>query len=109
MNKSWKRACLAKNFRPCRPYDLRHSFATAALEATGDVAAVAGLLMHSEKSQMMGRYTLGSVPVRHNNAVAKFSALIGLKGAQKSGAVQIRLAPRLAPTGQKSKKRKKTA
>jgi hypothetical protein len=44
-----------------RVYDLRHSFATEIYTLTGDPKATAELLMHSEKSHMMDRYTIGGV------------------------------------------------
>lgn len=46
-----------------RPYDLRHSFGTVVLQATGDQHAVAKLLGHSEL-KTTDRYTLAAVPAR---------------------------------------------
>jgi integrase len=93
MRHSWQRACKAAGVPYFRPYDLRHSFATATLEASGSGKATASLLMHSEKSQMMHRYTLGADAPLQRRAVSAFSALIGQGGAQKSGKALIRMAP----------------
>jgi integrase len=63
MIKSFRRACKAANVVPApRVYDLRHSFATEMYRQTGDPKATAAMLMHSEKSRMMDRYTIGAWP-----------------------------------------------
>ncbi len=65
MLKSWHRACEAVNVLPApRVYDLRHSFTTEMYRQTGDPKATAAMLMHSEKSHMMDRYTVGGVELR---------------------------------------------
>ena len=62
MIKSFRRGCKAAKVHPApRVYDFRHSFATEMYRQTGDPKATAELLMHSEKSQMMDRYTIGGV------------------------------------------------
>ncbi len=57
-------------------YDLRHSFATEMYKVTGDPKATAAMLMHSEKSQMMDRYTIGGVAPRLKLAVGAFNAAV---------------------------------
>jgi integrase len=51
-----------------RPYDLRHTFATAVAQASGDEGAVQALLGHSDR-KMSQRYTLGSVDARVTKAI----------------------------------------
>jgi integrase len=58
---------------PC-VYRLRHSFATATYAKSGDDRGTALLLMHSRKSHMMPRYTLGAEPERMERCVEAFSA-----------------------------------
>lgn len=53
-----------------RPYDLRHTFATAVAQASGDERAVAEILGHAPGSAMTRRYTLGSIAPRVAAAVA---------------------------------------
>lgn len=56
----------------CRPYDLRHSFATDVYRRTGDLGAVAELLQHAnlETTQI---YTGGAVSERVAGAIAKMT------------------------------------
>ena len=56
----------------CRPYDLRHSFATDVYRRTGDLGAVAELLQHAnlETTQI---YTGGAVSERVTSAIAKMT------------------------------------
>ena len=46
---------------------------------TGDPKATATMLMHSEKSQMMDRYTIGGVALRLRLAAKAFSAVSPVK------------------------------
>lgn len=55
------------------PYQLRHSFATAIVAQNGDEKAVAGLLMHSPKSNITPRYTIGAVPERMQTGIEAFT------------------------------------
>jgi site-specific recombinase XerD len=64
--------------RGWRPYDLRHTFATAVALASGDDRAVQELLGHTDRKTGQ-RYTLGSVDAR----VAK--AIEALDGANRRG------------------------
>lgn len=74
MLKSFHRACEAANVKPVpRVYDLRHSFATEMYRLTGDAKATAQLLMHSEQSRMMDRYTVAGVQPRALVAVDAFN------------------------------------
>ena len=59
MRASFLRACAHLGLVGVRPYDLRHSFGTAAYQATGDIAAVANLLTHADV-RTTKRYTLGA-------------------------------------------------
>jgi integrase len=63
LRRSLHRACEAAGVPPIRPYDLRHSFGTAAYEASGDIRAVQSLLDHSDV-KLTARYTLGAVDGR---------------------------------------------
>jgi integrase len=75
MLQSFRRACKAANVKPApRVYDLRHAFATEVYRLTGDAKATATLLMHSESSHMMDRYTVGGVAPRALVAVDAFNA-----------------------------------
>jgi integrase len=74
MLKSFRRACKAADVKPIpRVYDLRHSFATEMYRLTGDAKATAQLLMHSDQSHMMDRYTVGGVQPRALVAVDAFN------------------------------------
>jgi integrase len=76
MLKSWHRACDAAGVPRIRVYDLRHSFATKMYAQTGDPKATAAMLMHSEKSRMMDRYTVGGVDPRLQVATKAFNAAV---------------------------------
>jgi integrase len=56
----------------CRPYDLRHTFATEAYRVTGDLRAVAELLQHANL-ETTKRYTGGAVSERVTSAIAKMA------------------------------------
>lgn len=58
-----------------RPYDLRHSWATALLANSGNVAAVQHLLQHADPRQTI-RYTKAAVPQGAMDAVMAFSATL---------------------------------
>jgi integrase len=60
----------------CRPYDLRHSYATAVLRASGSERAVSALLMHTQ-AQTTRRYTQGMVREESLAAVAALTASLG--------------------------------
>lgn len=60
---SLHRACVALHLPKIRPYDLRHSFGTAAYQVSGDIRAVQELLDHSD-AKLTSRYTLGAVNIR---------------------------------------------
>lgn len=57
----------------CRPYDLRHSFATEAYRLTGDLRVVADLLQHATL-ETTKRYTEGAVSERVAAAIDKMTA-----------------------------------
>lgn len=57
----------------CRPYDLRHSFATEAYRLTGELRAVAELLQHATL-ETTKRYTEGAVSERVVSAIDKMTA-----------------------------------
>lgn len=63
LRKSLHRACDALHLPRIRPYDLRHSFATAAYQVSGDIRAVQELLDHSD-AKLTNRYSLGAVNLR---------------------------------------------
>jgi integrase len=54
----------------CRPYDLRHSFATELYRVTGDIRAVAELCQHANLDTTK-TYTGGAVSERAASAIAK--------------------------------------
>ena len=54
----------------CKPYDLRHSFASEMYRLTGDIRAVAELLQHADM-ETTKRYTKGAVSERVTAAIAK--------------------------------------
>ena len=56
----------------CRPYDLRHSFATEMYRRTGDLGAVAEILQHADLSTTQ-IYTSGAVSERAASAIAKMT------------------------------------
>jgi integrase len=57
----------------CKPYDLRHSFASELYRLTGDIRAVSELLQHAEL-ETTKRYTKGAVSARVTAAIATASA-----------------------------------
>jgi integrase len=69
LRRSLHRACDAIGVPRIRPYDLRHSFGTAAYQLTGDIRAVQALLDHSD-AKLTARYTLGAVDSRVAMALA---------------------------------------
>jgi integrase len=54
----------------CKPYDLRHSFASEIYRVTGDIRAVSELLQHADL-ETTKRYTKGAVSERVTAAIAK--------------------------------------
>lgn len=54
----------------CKPYDLRHSFASEIYRLTGDIRAVSELLQHADM-ETTKRYTKGAVSDRVTAAIAK--------------------------------------
>ncbi len=56
----------------CRPYDLRHSFATEAYRRTGDLGAVAEILQHADLATTQ-IYTGGAISERVASAIAKMA------------------------------------
>lgn len=76
----WRRALKRVGItRRIVPYDLRHSFGTAAYQAEGDLGAVQALLGHSS-IRMTQRYTLGAVDGRVEAAI---KTLAGYLSASK--------------------------
>lgn len=65
---SLHRACEAAGVEPIRAYDLRHSFGSAAYQASGDIRAVQALLDHSDV-KLTERYTLSAVAARVESAL----------------------------------------
>jgi integrase len=70
LRRSLHRACDALGLPKIRPYDLRHSFATAAYEVSGDIRAVQELLDHAD-AKLTNRYALGAVNLRVTAALDK--------------------------------------
>lgn len=66
-----------------RPYDLRHSYLTAAYEASGDILAVKTLSGHTQL-RTLERYTKGATDKRAEHVVALMSPSLAKK-AGKSG------------------------
>jgi len=69
LRRSLHRACDAVELPRIRPYDLRHSFLTAAYEASGDIRAVQVLADHAD-AKLTTRYTLGAVDIRVRDTLA---------------------------------------
>jgi len=89
MLKSFHRACKTAKVTPePRVYDLRHSFATETYKLTGDAKGTAHMLMHSEKSHMMDRYTVGGVQPRALVAVDAFNVARRKRLALAAGSQQ---------------------
>jgi integrase len=83
--KTFQRACAAVGLTGIRPYDLRHSFATAMYALTGDAKATGELLMHNCRTTT-DRYTEGAVSERLRLAVAGFDRMpAGSKTAGSDG------------------------
>lgn len=82
MWKSFRRACDALinagklEYPNVRPYDLRHSYGTAAYAATGDIRAVSELMLHSSTAMTM-RYSLAAVEPRLKVAASQLDAAFG--------------------------------
>jgi integrase len=57
----------------CKPYDLRHSFASEMYRITGDIRAVSELLQHADL-ETTKRYTKGAVSERVTAAIATAAA-----------------------------------
>ena len=90
---SFKRACaeaqkqlaaedVTVDLSTLRPYDLRHTFATEALAATGDLAQVGRLLGH-QSSKTTARYAAAAIDAVLAAAVKRLDA--ALDGGRKSG------------------------
>lgn len=74
----------------CRPYDLRHAFASEIYRITGDLRAVAELLQHTELDTTK-RYTKGAVSERVAVAVAKAATVYATMPTLPSPAKPLRL------------------
>jgi integrase/recombinase XerC len=68
LRRALRRACERAGVDPIRPYDLRHSFASAAYAASGDIHAVQALLDHSDV-KLTARYALAAVDQRVLNTL----------------------------------------
>lgn len=73
---SLQRACRKAGIPVIRAYDLRHSFATAVYQQSGDIKAVQALLDHSDQ-KLTDRYTLGAVDARQRLALAAVRKVTG--------------------------------
>jgi integrase len=75
LRQSWRRACV-KFFGPdaplIRPYDLRHSYAGAVLDATGSLTVTQHLLSHADP-RTTERYAARAIPEWLRSAMAKVS------------------------------------
>jgi integrase/recombinase XerC len=71
LHKAFRRACVAAGYGDTdwRPYDLRHTFGTEVVLATGDERAAQVLLGHASLSTT-SRYTLGAAQARAAAAIA---------------------------------------
>ena len=67
-DETWSRD-LAQLPPRCKPYDLRHSFASEMYRVTGDIRAVSELLQHADL-ETTKRYTKGAVSERVQAAIA---------------------------------------
>lgn len=70
-----RRAFLAQFPKYCRPYDLRHSFATYVLQTTGSLETTAALLQHTT-TRMTKRYAIGAQDEVRVQAIEKLNARI---------------------------------
>jgi integrase len=68
-DRSWRDELAALPPR-CKPYDLRHSFASEIYRVTGDIRAVSECLQHADL-ETTKRYTKGAVSERVTAAIAK--------------------------------------
>lgn len=68
LRRSLALACEKAGVDPIRPYDLRHSFASAAYAAGGDIHAVQALLDHSDV-KLTARYALSAIDQRVLNTL----------------------------------------
>jgi integrase len=70
MHSAFRRACASAGYGDTdwRPYDLRHTFGTAVVLASGDEKAAQILLGHASASTT-GRYTLGAAQARAQAAI----------------------------------------
>lgn len=81
---SLHRACVTAGVPKLRAYDLRHSFATAAYQASGDIRAVQALLDHSDQ-KLTDRYALGAFDPRMRSALTALRKVTGrVTGKRKS-------------------------
>jgi integrase len=71
-DQSWSKEIAALPSK-CRPYDLRHAFASEIYRETGDIGAVSELLQHAS-FETTKRYTRGAVSARVAAAIAKAGA-----------------------------------
>jgi integrase len=74
MRQAWQRACLRLGLPKLRPYDLRHSFAAAVLDKTGDMKATQHLLNHGDE-RTTARYAQRAIPDWLKAAAAKVTGL----------------------------------
>jgi len=79
----------------CRPYDLRHSFATELYLRTGDIGAVSEILQHADL-ETTRRYTRGAVSARVQAAIATAAAAFTAAPSLPPPPSPIRLVPRRA-------------
>jgi len=78
------RACRKIGILEIRPYDLRHSFGTAAYKAGGDIGAVQKLLGHTS-TKMTQRYTLGADDARITATLDALAAQLTGQAGTKAG------------------------
>lgn len=79
-----------------RPYDLRHTFGTAVLAASNDLAATQHLLQHSTPTQTQ-RYVLRAVPQNASRAIQLLARDRAARGVQSPD-----MPPRCPTPGRKS-------
>lgn len=100
---SWLRACKAAKKPACRPYDLRHSFASSVLESSGDLKATQKLLNHAS-AKTTERYAARAIPAWLTAAAGKVRLLKGQDLAKSSG--QIAKGPQGKPAESEGRQRK---
>jgi integrase len=81
------RACAAIGIPKIRPYDLRHSFGTAAYKAGGDIGAVQKLMGHTT-TKMTQRYTLGADDARITATLDALAAQLAPQAGTTAGRSQ---------------------